>query len=458
MRARSRNHGSALLVLAGLLCHAAPAAAQPAVEIQINNTAETRDDYIGYSPTIARIRVSAANGATGTVPVVLRNLNPAVGGQIRFAPFQDPWPAGTTATRESIQLPVLADGSWVQFVVAGQYMRPSTRDRDAVIVARTAGVGGATLGRKELMVRVRKDANTLTREERDLFLNALARLNARGGYAVFQQIHSVVDSQAHSVESHTAYSFLPWHRAMLLAFERALQSIEPAVALPYWRFDEPAPNVFSRDFMGAPPPPTGNTAQFSSTNPLSRWAIRGRQSAIERSPEFAPNKAPTVEGEFATLQRAVFDGFRQMETNSHGPAHVQAAGGGWLGGAQTAVLDPLFFLLHANVDRMWAKWQVETKRFDPASDASYTLQGSAPPGNCRLLGQYSQDTMWPWNGATRPDDPCRPSIAPGGSFPALAPGVFIPPQQPRPHDMIEYRTAAAGLGGAGFSYHRVPFN
>jgi tyrosinase len=204
-------------------------------------------------------------------------------------------------------------------------------------------------------------------------------------------------------------------------------------------------------------------ALFARTNPLLTWTIVGPDgdpySDIERSPLFAPNQVPFgVEGEVATLGYFDFAAFRTMEFDSHGPAHVQAAGGGWLASSSWAAMDPLFFLLHTNVDRLWARWQVEKKRFDPADQAAYPLQGSSPAGNCLLLGQYSLDTMWPWNGATSPADPCRPDTAPGGSFPVLAPGIYVPPAQPRPHDMIEFRIAAASMGGAGFSYDSIPFN
>jgi len=250
--------------LAGLIAAPASAAAQPAVEIEINQTPHTGDDYINWSPFLARIRISQADGATGTVAVVLRNQNTAAGGQVVFAPFKDPWPAGTTATQDQLALSVPADGSWVPFVIAGKYGRPSTHDRDAVIEARVGGAGGATLGRKELMVRVRKNADSLTVDERDRFLDALAKLKARGGYDVFQQMHSVVEGQAHS-KGHVAHAFLPWHRAMLLAFERALQAEDASVALPYWRFDRPAPRVFSPDFMGGPP---SSHLRWASRSPL----------------------------------------------------------------------------------------------------------------------------------------------------------------------------------------------
>ena len=132
--------------LAGLLGAAAPAAAQPAVEIQVNQTADTRDDYIGWSPALARIRVSQANGATEPVAVVLRNQNPAVGGQVRFAAFQNPGPRGPRRRWTSSRVPSRSMGAGCPFVVAGRYGRPSTRDRDAVIQTARRGTGRRRAG------------------------------------------------------------------------------------------------------------------------------------------------------------------------------------------------------------------------------------------------------------------------------------------------------------------------
>jgi len=142
-----------------------------------------------------------------------------------------------------------------------------------------------------------------------------------------------------------------------------------------------------------------------------------------------------------------------MEGNPHGSAHVQTGGGEWIGSVPTAVRDPLFFLLHCNIDRLWAKWQWVNDRFDTASADTYSPQGSHP-GNppFPLPGQYLQDTMWPWNGMT---GGTYPATAPGGAFPLLV-SVVAPPLQPRPIDLIDYQ-AAPGRPGLDFGYDDVPF-
>src|SRR6266513_2066091 len=61
--------------------------------------------------------------------------------------------------------------------------------------------------------------------------------------------------------------------------------------------------------------------------------------------------------------------FEDLEGNPHGFAHTSFVG--FISSIPTAAKDPLFFLLHANVDRLWAKWQRRFDRFDSTVAASF---------------------------------------------------------------------------------------
>ena len=135
------------------------------------------------------------------------------------------------------------------------------------------------------------------------------------------------------------------------------------------------------------------TVQFSATNPLQFWRTDGVQG-INRRPFFNTATAPPgLRTEAQTLALGnQYPAFRSMEGNPHGSAHTSF--GGSISSIPTAARDPLFFLLHCNVDRLWAKWQRQNGRFDPAQAASY----DSNPGN--PIGHNLPDTMWPWNGIT----------------------------------------------------------
>ena len=151
----------------------------------------------------------------------------------------------TGAFSDTLTLPVPINGTSVSFFVVGKFGRPSVNNGDVRIEARA---GTTLVGSVAVMVRIRKNANTLTAGERNRFVAAFAQLNNQGAgrFADFRNMHTNVSSP----QAHGAPGFLPWHRAYLLDLERELQAIDPSVALPYWRFDQPAPNLFTPDFFG----------------------------------------------------------------------------------------------------------------------------------------------------------------------------------------------------------------
>jgi tyrosinase len=292
------------------------------------------------------------------------------------------------------------------------------------------------------MVRIRKNANMLTPGERDRFVAAFAQLNNQGAgrFADFRDMHTNVSSpQAHGLPG-----FLPWHRAYLLDLERELQAIDPSVALHYWRFDRAAPNIFTREFLGVSD--SLGTVQFSPTNPLQFWRTDGVQG-INRRPLFPTNSAPPgLLTEVQTLALGTqYTAFIDLEGNPHGSAHVSF--GGSISSIGTAARDPLFFLLHCNVDRLWAKWQRQFGRFNPATAASYDNTSNHP------VGHNLPDTMWPWNGVTGGS---RPPTAPGGAM-AASSCVSAPGTQPRVRDSLDYQGAINAVSRLGFDYDDVTF-
>ena len=49
---------------------------------------------------------------------------------------------------------------------------------------------------------------------------------------------------------------------------------------------------------------------------------------------------------------------------------MHVAVGGWMGSFETAGLDPIFWLHHANIDRLWAVWRArDSQHTDPTESA-----------------------------------------------------------------------------------------
>jgi tyrosinase len=176
---------------------------------------------------------------------------------------------------------------------------------------------------------------------------------------------------------HAGWYFLPWHRGYLAAFEAIVAStIEdlngPAEwKLPYWNyFDTTNPNA--RRFPQAFTEPT---LPDGTSNPLAWWA---------RSPTLTLNTA--LVGADITLEALSMTtftaqpgaaglggsptGFAQfgpsggagaMESDPHNIIHVMVGGfGGYMSDPNYAALDPLFWLHHCNVDRLWSAWLEES--------------------------------------------------------------------------------------------------
>lgn len=465
---------------------------RPRVEIEVGSVA-TLDDYIAWSPVSCRIRWASGSGGS-TLPVTLRNM--AGADRLRFAATG--LGGGATATNQTLPLTLNGDGSWVSFHMAGNWTDPlqgpvaSMSDKDAVM--EVIDSSSSLLSRDAVMVRIRKNGNTLTPAERDRYLRALNRVNVttssvstvQTDYIDLVQTHSrdntgAGGSQVSHRQAHGGSAFLPWHRAFVLHIERLLQAADPSVALPYWKFDAPAPNIFSRDFLGSNSGTNMADLAFG-TNPIINWTLlgEGTPTGIQRNTPYDGNTSnPTVQPEGGVLGLGgsgfTYLGFKTMETTAHNPAHSTSGltdsfgnplpGASWIGGSPAiATRDPLFFSLHCNVDRLWAKWQWLRTRYIITQTNVYDLQGShAAPGTGvgspsispnRTLGQYADDTMWPWDNVRGGSGTAaRPTIALLTPFPITA-GALFPGAQPRVKDLIDYLmiTNPAPAPGLAFGY------
>lgn len=420
----------------------------------------TTDDkcFLTWAPVRAELRLVETAFNSGTLAVTLSNAGLSGGGQVNF--HTEKSDEGTVEI--TIDLP--NDGNTVAVWIAGEFGHPSKDYGDAVILA--SDPGGQELGRRDCMVRVRKSAVELDSGERDRFLEALATLNdaGNGPFREFRAMH-VSESDP---EAHGAAGFLPWHRAYILDLERSLQDIDPTVTMPYWRFDEPAPSMFADDFLGLPDPDpaNGDEVLFPPGHPLEFWRT-DTLDPIERRPLWIDINDPPPQQIADSLGRPVdwvisqnatldlggvsheFAAFRTMERSPHGPAHVSFAGP--ISSIDTAAKDPLFFMLHTNVDRLWAFWQWFHRRTNPISENAYSVVGSSrPPDN---LGHKLDDTMWPWNQETTSP---RPSFPPPRPVFPVSPFSQRPSAMPKIREMIDFQ-GVHDATDLGFSYDDVPF-
>jgi len=195
--------------------------------------------------------------------------------------------------------------------------------------------------------------------------------------------------------AHSGPAFLPWHRWMLLLLENHLQRVlnDPNFGLPYWNWaidgdlpqiQQPLSPLWSNNCMGSSGIPVTNGpfatgswqvniegALDQNGEPVVVSVNRGLKRELGNDPlgPVLPSTAEVKAVVSSTVTNVIYDtfpwnssssGFRNaLEGWINGPSlhnlvHV------WIGGDMapaTSPNDPVFYLNHCNVDRIWAGWQ-----------------------------------------------------------------------------------------------------
>ncbi len=157
---------------------------------------------------------------------------------------------------------------------------------------------------------------------------------------------------------HGTLLFFAWHRGYLYFFERMLRkaSEDDTLTLSYW------------DWTASPAVPLAYRDPADESNPLFHGRDMNDGSLIP--PQFVVDDLNTA------LAQTVFNGFSpSLEDSPHGQVHV--AVGGDMGSVPTSARDPLFWLHHCNIDRMWNKWlNLADGRMNPNDSSWLNVQYS----------------------------------------------------------------------------------
>jgi tyrosinase len=205
---------------------------------------------------------------------------------------------------------------------------------------------------------------------------------------------------------HGSWYFLPWHRGYLIALETVIRDAikdmpgAPADwALPYWNYFKTNQNALPPAFASPTWPDGGDNPLFEK----HRYGMRGDGKVFV--PQDMPNVVnlkPLGDPEFAGAADGGSVGFGGVETDplfSHagfrhgglesqphdqvhglvGGRSAQTGVRGLMSDPDTAGLDPIFYLHHCNIDRLWETWRKNpTTHVDPPDDN--WLKGPAPAG------------------------------------------------------------------------------
>lgn len=228
---------------------------------------------------------------------------------------------------------------------------------------------------------VRRNIYSLRPDEVTRLINAINTLRANGTYDRFMQEHMQAmmtmtpldDPISDRNAAHRGPVFLPWHRAFIWEFEQELRRVDPSVSLPYWAFEQEnaasIPLVFSPQYFGG----DGNTVQQDRvTDSRFNWIITrriGRSEGGQSLPTQADVNTLLQINDYDTFPfneqsqgfRAAIEGWTGTNApwGMHNQVHRYVGGDMLPDDAMTtnAVNDPIFWLVHANIDRIWWQWQ-----------------------------------------------------------------------------------------------------
>lgn len=240
---------------------------------------------------------------------------------------------------------------------------------------------------------------------------------------------------------HGTWFFPPWHRGYLVALENLLRTIiveqlgGPADwALPYWNYlnrlapgnQSKIPTAFTLKTLpdGSPNPlyvperygPNGDgnvyveVGEDTPDDPRANDKCQLDTIYSESSP--GPTGTGNLYGYYYGGQETGFShsngGFGDLESNPHNFVHVMVGGfngdtwtdpnasekeEGLMSDPPTAGLDPVFYLHHANIDRMWDAWNVTGKNSNP--DQPDWLKGPSAHGNSQFaMPLDAKGTPW----------------------------------------------------------------
>ena len=340
----------------------------------------------------------------------------------------------------------------------------------AVSITTTLSIFGSSVIAADL--RVRKNVEDLTSQEKADFVNAIVTLKNTytpgselssydqfvathlGAMALMEGMADATGPAAGYDAAHGHDGFLPWHREFLDDFETALQSVNPNVTIPYWDWTDPkAINVMLQDNFLGPNGQGGNltipglgvfqggpvqSGYFSEANgwvlnpnlnvDISTGESKGtslvRYVLSPGSDNYPVSKALQDQllavDNYNTFRR-VIEGFSTLDDQGnetsipgnglHNYIHGVIGGGfldfskspptptplGTMSNVPSSPNDPVFWLLHANVDRLWATWQDNGH----AGSAFYPSVGQTEDNLGQpedAYGHHINDPMWPWDG------------------------------------------------------------
>ena len=155
--------------------------------------------------------------------------------------------------------------------------------------------------------------------------------------------------------------FLPWHRLYVAQFEQIIATVtnHPEFTLPYWDYTSPASYAIPEAFQAK----NKDVPAFSALFVANRNVAGGQLRAANVNDGEPLNKTfPSVRNFLVLpdMTRGDYSAFcGQLDSVLHGNVHVYTGDASNMGNVPTAAGDPIFWLHHCNIDRIWMAWNAQ---------------------------------------------------------------------------------------------------
>ena len=200
---------------------------------------------------------------------------------------------------------------------------------------------------------IRKRASTLTTVEKQRYVSVMTQLIDAPGdpnpYGRQDGFHAE-DHMMHPFMGPLGVQrFLPWHRVYLLRLEEMGRAIDAQFSIPYWDWtSEKKVPPFLKSFK-----PTVKAL--------------GPDIHVTRSPHKPPT-LPSASSINSLMTLPNHTDFSTSIDSPHGAVHLWCHG--TMSNIPTAPADPVFWLHHAMIDKIWADWQVSHPGAKPSLTGS----------------------------------------------------------------------------------------
>jgi tyrosinase len=216
----------------------------------------------------------------------------------------------------------------------------------------STGAQGAMVTRRSVRGMTARDGDLAAMSRAVARMKALPQSDARN-WIRFADIHR-------NFCPHGNWYFLPWHRAYIASFERICRELSGKrdFALPYWNWtgDRQFPAAFTAGDRNSNPllhprPGVGNGLRLSD-DMVGQPVI----SRIMQSPDFEAfgSTRPRGQNNTSPQWQRTLGSKTELEFNPHDGVHQSI--GGNMSVVDLSARDPIFFLHHANIDRLWTDW------------------------------------------------------------------------------------------------------